>query len=271
MIEQILEAVGITWVTGGAVLAPVVLLTSLFLGFRHGFDFDHMAALMDITSTQSNTPRATLLSALYAIGHGSVVMAIGLSVALVGLTLPATVDIISPYFVGATLIVLGVYVLYSLAKHRGDENFRMKTRITLIANAVLYLYAAMRTKISSKHTIARKVFSQGYGSKSSFVVGSIHGIGAETPSQIAIFSLSLALSFTLGIATLVLFIVGVMIANTVFGFATAIGYRRSLNRSIIIYKYVSFATAIVSLVIGFVFLYNADIMPDLAGPLKTGQ
>lgn len=266
-----LEIAGTPLVIGGIASAPLVILTSLFLGFRHGFDYDHMAAIMDITSTQSNTRRATLLGALYATGHGAVVMALGLSVALIGLTLPAGVDMVSPYFVGATLIVLGVYVLYSLAKHRGDENFRMTTRITLLANSVLYLYAMMRTKISGKHIIARKVFSQGYGSKSSIIVGSIHGIGAETPSQVAIFSVSLALSFTLGITALVLFIVGIMIANTVFGFATAVGYNRSLSRSIKIYKYVSFATAVISLAIGFVFLYNPDIMPDIVGGLTATE
>ena len=39
------------------------------LGFRHGFDVDHVAAITDISGSQLVRLRAFMLSTLYALGH----------------------------------------------------------------------------------------------------------------------------------------------------------------------------------------------------------
>src|SRR5258708_25552658 len=123
------------------------------LGFRHGFDWDHIAAITDITSTSTAShadedvpaiapmPRhahdvgpaehghshadagaihvlsesrfaheqrhAVALASLYALGHASVVLALGIIALAVGAILPAWGDPILVRVVGVTLALLG--------------------------------------------------------------------------------------------------------------------------------------------------------------------
>jgi high-affinity nickel permease len=51
----------------------IALLSAAILGFHHGFDYDHVAALSDIVSVQTNRMRAMPLSLLYAVGHAATV------------------------------------------------------------------------------------------------------------------------------------------------------------------------------------------------------
>jgi cytochrome c biogenesis protein CcdA len=93
-----------------------VLTTAFGFGFRHGVDWDHIAALTDITSSQETSRRAKLFATLYALGHGLAVVALGLGAILLSANLPKSVDGVMERFVGATLILLGLYVFHALAK-----------------------------------------------------------------------------------------------------------------------------------------------------------
>src|SRR6266568_8703652 len=111
-----------------------VILTALGLGFRHGIDWDHIAAITDITSSQ-DSPRAGLVfGSLYAAGHAIVVFVIGVIAIVLGEKLPHSVDKVMTKIVGVTLILLGVYVFYSLVKH--GRNFRMRSRWMLVFSGV---------------------------------------------------------------------------------------------------------------------------------------
>lgn len=54
-----------------------LLLTSVLLGMRHGIDWDHIAAISDLTSNSSSRRRGIALSGLYAGGHALVVFLLG--------------------------------------------------------------------------------------------------------------------------------------------------------------------------------------------------
>src|SRR5437773_3788304 len=94
-----------------------VVLTALWLGFRHGIDWDHIAAITDITSSQDERRQSLIFGTLYALGHASVVLVLGVLAILVGEQLPPGVDNVMTRIVGATLILLGVYVFVSLIRH----------------------------------------------------------------------------------------------------------------------------------------------------------
>ena len=47
---------------------------ALLFGFRHGFDWDHIAALTDLTGSQAKSRRSMWLATLYALGHGAMVL-----------------------------------------------------------------------------------------------------------------------------------------------------------------------------------------------------
>src|SRR5271163_2536534 len=55
----------------------LALLSAGVLGFRHGFDYDHIAAISDITSVEPSRKRAMRMGLLYVIGHASTVAVLG--------------------------------------------------------------------------------------------------------------------------------------------------------------------------------------------------
>jgi high-affinity nickel-transport protein len=62
---------------------------------------------------------------------------------------------------------------------------------------------------------APQVFKDGYGTSSTFLVGVIHGLGAETPTQILLFLMAANLGGTgAGLLGLLMFIVGLLLMNT---------------------------------------------------------
>lgn len=62
---------------------PLLCLVVLLLGLRHGFDADHLAAIDGMTRLQVQAGRrmARWCGALFSLGHGAVVIAVGLAVA----------------------------------------------------------------------------------------------------------------------------------------------------------------------------------------------
>src|SRR5919108_3690792 len=122
-----------------------VLITAFGLGFRHGIDWDHIAAITDITSSQ-DSPRAGLyFGTLYAAGHATVVFVIGVIAIVLGEKLPDSVDEVMTKVVGVTLLILGVYVFYALIKHGRD--FRMRSRWMLVFSGVQRGYAWAREHV----------------------------------------------------------------------------------------------------------------------------
>src|SRR5919198_6027535 len=92
----------------------IALLVSAFaFGFRHGIDWDHIAAITDITSSQKSVRVGLRYATLYAAGHGAVVFVIGVLAIVAGEKLPASVDEVMGRVVGATLVLLAVYVAYA--------------------------------------------------------------------------------------------------------------------------------------------------------------
>ena len=111
-----------------------LVLTAFGFGFRHGIDWDHIAALSDITSSQDEPRRSLWFATLYALGHALVVFLLGFAAIVLARRLPDGVDAVMERFVGATLVVLGCYVFYALAR-RGRE-FRMRSRWMLIFSGI---------------------------------------------------------------------------------------------------------------------------------------
>ncbi len=61
----------------------LALASAALLGFRHGFDYDHVAAITDIASVEKSPRQAMKMGLLYAAGHAATVAALGTAVILV--------------------------------------------------------------------------------------------------------------------------------------------------------------------------------------------
>src|SRR2546421_9196414 len=107
-----------------------ILVTAFGFGFRHGIDWDHIAALTDITGSLEDGRRSMVLATMYALGHALVVLALGVAAIVLAERLPPSIDAVMERVVGATLVLLGVYVVVSLVRH--GREFRMRSRWMLI-------------------------------------------------------------------------------------------------------------------------------------------
>src|SRR6266545_1243219 len=111
-----------------------LLIAAFWFGFRHGIDWDHIAAITDITSSQKERRRSMLFGTLYALGHALVVLVLGILFIVLGERLPDSIDNLMTRIVGGTLLLLGVYVFYSLIRHGRD--FRLRSRWMLLFSVV---------------------------------------------------------------------------------------------------------------------------------------
>src|SRR6201993_4693416 len=117
----------------------LALISAAGLGFRHGFDYDHIAAITDITSVQSRARDAMRYGLLYVMGHATTVAVLGTAAVAFRVALPPGSDLWAERLVGVTLILLGLFVLGSFFRPT-KHSHAPKTRITLLINGILWLY-----------------------------------------------------------------------------------------------------------------------------------
>ncbi len=243
----------------------LALLSCALLGLRHGFDYDHLAAITDITSAQRSWREGMKLGLLYALGHALTVAILGAAVIFLHLGLPAHLDAIGERLVGATLILLAVYVLIGFLRRKqaGHSHLIPQSRIALLISGAQH--AAWRVRrMRNPAALRPEPFAFRYDRSSVFLVGIIHGLGAETPSQLLLFLLAANLGGTSrGFLGLLCFITGLLIMNTLMT-ASASGIFASSRNRPHLQTFVTSLTAVYSFIIGFIFLFGAsDKLPAL--------
>lgn len=243
----------------------LALIPAFVLGLRHGIELDHLAAITDVTSTQPDRDKALRLGTFYAIGHAIVVAALGLMAISLGATLPGWVDSSMGYLVGLTLVLLAGYVLVAVRRaRRTGERLRIKSRWGVLLDGLSWSYEKVRSVVTRRPMRPPHVFFEEYVPKTALAVGMIHGVGAETPTQVLLFAGAAGFAGGPG-ATLLLvaFITGMLITNTAAILASSYGYA-SAARSRTILTGAVVATATLSLVVGAFFLLGADsALPSL--------
>ena len=295
-----------------------ILLGMVALGFRHGFDWDHIAAITDITSTTTSghtevdvpagspvTPHghdasemrghahehvdapgrvhafgesrfaheqrhAIGLASLYALGHASVVVVLGVLALVLGAVLPDWVDPILEKVVGVTLLLLGAWVIYSLVQYaRGKGDFRLRSRWMLVFDVARNGWGALQARIHG-HEHTPSAHSTQYGPRTAFGVGMIHGVGAETGSQALLIAGVAGVSGGTGIVFLLAFVVGLLMSNTLVGVVSASGFIGA-QRMKTVYIAVGAVAGVASLVIGALFFFGFGTqLPDLQQMLFGG-
>ena len=105
-----------------------------------------------------------------------------------------------------------------------------------------------------------------YAPRTAFGIGMIHGVGAETPTQLLIFLTAAGVGGKgAGLLLLGCFLAGLRASNTVVALAGTFGFLGA-TRNFKVYVAVSVVTATFSLVVGCVFLVGgARVLPALLG------
>ena len=243
----------------------LALGSAAVLGFRHGLDYDHIAAITDISSVQSKARDAMRYGLLYVAGHATTVAVLGSAAVAFRIALPPASDRWAERLVGITLLVLGLYVLGTFFRP-GTHRHVPRTRITLLMNGALWVYWRMSLLFGGTRVEAPQVFKDGYGTTSTFLVGVIHGLGAETPTQILLFLMAANLGGTgAGLLGLLAFIVGLVLMNTLMCASAAGLFSATLARPNAL-RALTLATSAYSIVVGSIFLWgSAASLPSLTG------
>jgi len=243
----------------------LALISAAGLGFRHGFDYDHIAAITDITSVQSRARDAMRYGLLYVTGHATTVAVLGAAAIVFRVALPAASDRWAERMVGITLLLLGIYVLGTFFRP-STHSHGPRTRITLLVNGALWIYWRLSVLFGGTRVQAPQVFKDGYGTTSTFLVGVIHGLGAETPTQILLFLMLANLGGTgPGLLGLLMFIVGLLAMNTLMCTSAAGLFSVTFAKPNAL-RALTLLTSVYSIIIGIVFLTgSAARLPSLAG------
>jgi high-affinity nickel-transport protein len=114
------------------------------------------------------------------------------------------------------------------------------------------------------HSHAETLRVEQYGPKTAFGVGMIHGIGAETGSQVLIIAaVGGAASQGMGTGMMFAFVLGLLISNTVIAVLTSTGFISS-SRAKTFYVTVGCLAGVFSLFVGAFFALGlSDQLPDL--------
>jgi high-affinity nickel-transport protein len=295
-------AAGVLAIIGG--VGTGLVGTAFGFGFRHGIDWDHIAALTDLAGSVPSQRRALRLASLYALGHALVVLVLGCAAILGAEQLPPGVDGIMERFVGLTLVLLAIYVGWSLL--RKGRGFRMRSRWTLLLAGVRHLRRratqpdAVIIEHSHPHDHARHEHvhigspvgsptsdlargpdathshphvhvghlpedpSASYSALAAFGIGMLHGVGAETPTQVLLFVAAAGAGGRgAGVVLLLAFVVGLLCSNTVVAVVATFGALGAAKRWWLTVT-VSSLTAVASLVIGVLLLTgNSTVLPTL--------
>lgn len=243
----------------------LALISAAVLGFRHGLDYDHIAAITDISSVQSRPRDAMKFGLLYVAGHAATVAVLGAAAVVFRIALPAASDRWAERLVGITLLLLGLYVLGTFFRP-GTHSHAPRTRITLVVNGLLWVYWRLSRLFGGNRVEAPQIFKDGYGTSSTFVVGVIHGLGAETPTQILLFLMAANLGGTAaGLLGLLMFILGLLVMNTLMCASAAGLFSATLSHPNAL-RALTLATSAYSIIVGAIFLFgSAGKLPSLTG------
>ena len=208
--------------------------------------------------------RAIWLGTLYALGHGSVVVALGLIALMFGALLPDWLDPIMGRVVGLTLVALGLWVMYSIYRYaRGGEKFRLRSRWMLVFDGIRYGWRRIQARLHG-HEHVEPLEMSSYGARTSFGVGMIHGVGAETGSQVLLIAaVGGAATAGLGVPMLFAFVIGLLISNFAIVLLSSVSFVSSQTREWL-YVSIGAVAGLFSLFIGTIFVFGLDTaLPDL--------
>ena len=276
-------------------------VAAMLFGFRHGFDWDHIAALSDLTGSQRSARSSMRLATLYATGHACMVLLLGAAAILFAEQLPAGVDGVMGGVVGASLILLAVWMVWTAVRTGAVPPLRSRWMVLIdllrrlsgasaardvpvvIEHAHPHAHQAMHEHTHVPGELGEVVSAEVDGSAaatgvvavtalhshlhrhvalasadpfvryagwSSFGVGLLHGVGAETPTQLLVFAaVASADGRPTSIGLLLCFIVGLLGSNAMVAAASVLGFRGVLRHRVLAAALAG-VTALFSLVIG---------------------
>ena len=179
-----------------------LLLTGLGLGLLHALDADHVMAVSALSNERPSVRRTLRFSANWALGHGGMLLLLGLIMFGIGLSIPEVLQHSAELMVGVLLIVIGLVCLYKIRR----EKLQLKAHQHGDVAHLHWVKADDNSHISNQNRDNHKpVF-----------VGLLHGLAGSAPALALIPAVSTG-QLALALGYLTVFSLGVMASMLMFG------------------------------------------------------
>lgn len=222
----------------------VVLTLAFWLGLLHALDADHIMAVTMLSSTRPSRAASLAFCLRWALGHGLTLSLIGIAVFLLGLSIPPRFSAAAELIVGIVLIMIGGWVMLDLMRNKLHLHFHRHGLLPRHSHWHRHEQPASHHPGSHRHR---------HGAT---MVGVLHGAAGSAP-MLAIIPVAGQQSPWFGVAYLVLFSLGVLMAMVLFGSLIGVAFDR-LNRSggrVLLGA--RLAIAVLSVGIGSLWVYSA--------------
>lgn len=227
------------------IAAPTgILLFGLLTGLRHSMEADHVAAVLSlVASDRKNIKRASLLGAIWGLGHTASLFIAGLFILLLAVNIPESVSSRLEFVVGVMLVFLAVTTFTGWDVGRFFRGLRH--------NRSWHKHVHHHDKVVHSHD--HDHIGEHSHSHRSLIVGMIHGMAGSGALMLVV--LSTITSIPLGLAFIAIFgagsIAGMVGTSTLMGIPFA-RFAKSVKMSMVL----RYAAAITTLAIGAGLIYN---------------
>jgi sulfite exporter TauE/SafE len=233
-----------------------LLITGLGLGLLHALDADHVMAVSALSNRKPSLKRTLKFSAHWAIGHGSVLIFLGLLFFGLGVALPETIQKLAESSVGVLLIALGLACFWQFHKEKIvlDKHTHDHTHGS-IEHTHLHVTDHVKGHVKTEEQQADSP-EQVKEAHTPVMVGVLHGLAGSAPA-LAIIPAMMQTSLLESIGYLVLFSAGVLFSMVAFGLAFGLVQKKLQEKSVRIFNWSRKLIASSAVGIGFYWLAQA--------------
>lgn len=228
------------------VAAPTgILLLGLVTGLRHSMEADHIAAVLSVlASNHKNIKRASMLGAIWGLGHTMSLFVAGLVVLLFAVNISETISSRLEFGVGIMLLFLGFTTLTGWSIGKFFKGLRHKT------SSHKHIHYHESNIVHSHGHIHDNEHKHGH---KALIIGMVHGMAGS--GALLLIVLSTINSIPLGLAYIAIFgagsIGGMAAVSTLMGIPFV-----KLSNSAKISIALRYAAAITTLAIGAGLIYD---------------
>ncbi|MFT7492129.1 MAG: nickel/cobalt exporter [Pseudohongiellaceae bacterium] len=237
-----------------------LLITGLGLGLLHALDADHVMAVSALSNRKPSLSRTLKFSANWAMGHGSVLIFLGLLFFGLGVALPKAIQQIAESSVGFLLIVVGLACFWQFHKenivlnkhtHEHSQGSIEHTHLHVTDHAKNHDTDNL-TNDEQKPASSQQVKD----AHTPVMVGILHGLAGSAPA-LALIPAMMQTSLSQAMGYLMLFSVAVLCSMVAFGLSLGLVQKKLQQKSVRVFNWSRKVIASAAVGIGFYWLFLA--------------
>jgi high-affinity nickel permease len=249
-----------------------ILGLGLLLGVRHATDADHVVAISTIVAQQKRLRSASIIGALWGIGHSITVFIVGVGIIIFHLIIPPRIGLLMEFIVALALIVLGILNLTGILQ-------KIITKLTPGGHSHEHIHLHILSHDPHIHVHEHTERTPTETGKFSFhrlihefgwfqlarpvVIGLIHGLAGS--AAIALLILSSITNPQIALIYLLIFGLGTMIGMMIITTLLGLPIIFSAGRFTHINRHITTVSGLLSLAFGLYLAWEIGVNSQLFG------